>query len=264
LQRALERHELVLHYQPKVRLDDERICGVEALVRWNHPARGLVPPLEFLPLAEETGLIIPIGLWVLRESCRQMREWHDRYPADPPLEISVNVSVRQFRDETLPEKIGQILAETGLVPAALQLEITESVLLEDLDSAFSILTRLKALGVGLKVDDFGTGYSCLQYLSRLPFDTLKIDRSFTKELSGSNGNREIIRMILAMAHHLGMDVIAEGIEQNDQAAELRTLGCEYGQGYYFSKPLAAGSIGTLLAGELSGTAASLPPVPASR
>lgn len=240
LQRALERNEMIIHYQPKVHLDSGRLRGFEALVRWNHPKHGLLGPYHFIPLAEETGQICEIGLWVLREACRQVRQWQLMYAAEPVLEVSVNVSVRQFRQPDLVEQVERTLAETGLAPKTLQLEVTESVLLEDVENAVTILKRLKDLGVGLKVDDFGTGYSCLQYLCRLPFDTLKIDRTFTMAMTETDSKYpEIVKTILAMAHNLGMDVVAEGVERSDQVDLLRELGCEFAQGYFFSRPVSA-------------------------
>lgn len=249
LRRGIERGELEVHYQPKMHLMSGMICGFEALVRWKHPTRGLLQPNSFIPIAEETGLIVPLGVWVLREACWQMRRWNDQFPSNHPLEMSVNLSVRQFRQPDLVEHVAAILKETGLDPSMLQLELTESVLLESYEAALDALKRLKALGIGLKLDDFGTGYSSLNYLCRLPFDALKIDRSFTIDLSTPDGSIEVVRTILAMAHKLGMDVVAEGIEEKDQLARLQSLGCKFGQGYFFSKPLEQNLAGQLLAAE---------------
>jgi EAL domain-containing protein (putative c-di-GMP-specific phosphodiesterase class I) len=246
LRRAVDNQEFVLYYQPKVSLKTNKIMGVEALIRWRHPLRGIVPPDQFIPLAEETGLIVPIGLWVLREACLAMRRWHAEFPTVPPLEVSVNVSVRQFREPDLQARIAAILAETQLDPASLQLEITESVLIDDLDSVARLLDKLKSLGVGLKIDDFGTGYASLKCLNRLPFDTLKIDRSFVLNMSGKNGTGDTIRTILLLAEKLGMEVVAEGIERKEQLLELQSLHCDYGQGYYFSRPLEAEALGDLI------------------
>jgi len=243
LRRAVDNQEFVLYYQPKVRLSTNKIVGVEALLRWRHPMRGIVPPDEFIPLAEETGLIVPIGLWVLREACLAMRRWQSEFPTVPPLEVSVNVSVRQFREPDLYERVEGILAETGLDPATLQLEITESVLMDDVDTVAALLNRLKTLGVGLKIDDFGTGYASLKCLNRLPFDVLKIDRSFVVNMSDNEGTGDTIRTILLLAENLGMEVVAEGIERKDQLVELRSLHCDYGQGYYFSPPVAQEALG---------------------
>jgi diguanylate cyclase (GGDEF)-like protein/PAS domain S-box-containing protein len=246
LRRAVDNQEFVLYYQPKVRLTTDKIVGVEALIRWRHPVRGIVSPDQFVPLAEETGLIVPIGLWVLREACTAMRRWQAEFPTMPPLEISVNVSVRQFREPDLHAQVAAILAETQLDPATLQLEITESVLMDDLDSVATLLGRLKSLGVGLKIDDFGTGYASLKCLSRLPFDVLKIDRSFVLNMSDSDGTGDTIRAILVLAENLGMEVVAEGIERKEQLAELQSLHCEYGQGYYFSPPLEGEALSDLI------------------
>jgi diguanylate cyclase (GGDEF)-like protein/PAS domain S-box-containing protein len=246
LRRAVDNQEFVLYYQPKVSLKTDKIVGVEALIRWRHPERGIVPPDEFISLAEETGLIVPIGLWVLREACTAMHRWHAEFPAIPPLEVSVNVSVRQFREPDLQAQIAAILAETQLDPKTLQLEITESVLMDDLDSVAGLLGRLKTLGVGLKIDDFGTGYASLKCLSRLPFDVLKIDRSFVLNMSEADGTGETIRTILLLAENLGMEVVAEGIEKKEQLVELQSLHCDYGQGYYFSPPVEREALGELI------------------
>jgi diguanylate cyclase (GGDEF)-like protein/PAS domain S-box-containing protein len=251
LRRAIQNHELSVNYQPKVRLADRRICGFEALARWRHPQRGWIPPAEFIPVAEETGLIHDLDMWILREACSQMQRWHTQYPCDPPLAISVNLSPRQFPEPYLIEQIAEVLRETGLLPAALRLEITESVLLDDHELARGVLTRLRGLGVGLKIDDFGTGYSSLAYLAQLPFDTLKIDRSFTLQLQGGDCNSEIVESILDMAHSLGMQVVAEGVERNDQLTRLISMGCEFGQGFFFSKPVSAEDAERLVAGVMA-------------
>jgi diguanylate cyclase (GGDEF)-like protein/PAS domain S-box-containing protein len=237
LRHALENHELTVHYQPKVRLADRRICGFEALARWHHAQRGWIPPDEFIPVAEETGLIHELDMWILRQACTQMKLWHTRYPCDPPLAISVNVSPSQFAQPRLVEQIADVLKETGIEPTSVRLEITESVLMDDHAAAREILGRLKLLGIGLKIDDFGTGYSSLAYLAQLPFDTMKIDRSFTLQLQGGDCNSAIVKSILEMAHTLGMEVVAEGVEQNHQITSLMSLGCEFGQGYFFSRPV---------------------------
>jgi len=247
LRRAVENRELSVNYQPKVRLADRRICGFEALARWRHPQRGWIPPTEFIPVAEETGLIHDLDMWILRESCSQMKRWHTQYPCDPPLAISVNLSPSQFAQPHLVEQIADVLQETGIEPSSLRLEITETVLMDDHEIARDVLTQLKRLGVGLKIDDFGTGYSSLAYLAQLPFDTMKIDRSFTLQLQGGDCNAEIVRSILDMAHSLGMQVVAEGVEQNDQITRLISMGCEFGQGFFFSKPVSAQDAERLLA-----------------
>ncbi|HUE21151.1 MAG TPA: EAL domain-containing protein [Bryobacteraceae bacterium] len=239
LRRAVENHELTVHYQAKVRLTDRRVCGFEALARWRHPQRGWVPPVEFIPVAEETGLIHDLDMEILRQACFQMKRWHTAYPCDPPLAISVNLSPSQFAQPNLVEQIADVLKETGIEPSSLRLEITESVLMDDHELARDVLTRLKLLGVGLKIDDFGTGYSSLAYLAQLPFDTMKIDRSFTVQLQGGDCNSEIVKSILDMAHTLGMQVVAEGVEENEQITRLISMGCEFGQGFLFSKPVSA-------------------------
>jgi diguanylate cyclase (GGDEF)-like protein/PAS domain S-box-containing protein len=246
LRRAVDNQEFVLYYQPKVSLKTSRIVGAEALIRWRHPVHGIVPPDQFIPLAEETGLIVPIGLWVLREACTAMHRWHAEFPTVPPLEVSVNVSVRQFREPDLQAQVSAILAETQLDPATLQLEITESVLMDDLTAVSGLLDGLKTLGVGLKIDDFGTGYASLQCLSRLPFDVLKIDRSFVVNMSDPDGTGDTIRAILLLAENLGMEVVAEGIEKKEQLIELQSMHCDYGQGYYFSPPLEPEALGDLI------------------
>ena len=258
LRHALANHELSVNYQPKVRLTDRRICGFEALARWRHPQRGWIPPAEFIPVAEDTGLIHELDMWILRQACSQMRLWHIQYPSDPPLAISVNLSPSQFAQPLLVEQVAEVLQETGLEPSSLRLEITESVLTDDHDLAREILTRLKGLGVGLKIDDFGTGYSSLAYLAQLPFDTLKIDRSFTLQLEGGDCNSQIVKSILDMAHTLGMQVVAEGVEHNDQITRLISMGCEFGQGFLFSKPVSAQEAELLVAAMTAPPIAGLP------
>ncbi len=237
MRRALEREEFLIHYQPIVALEDFRLRGFEALVRWAHPERGFISPMDFIPVAEETGMIIPLGEWVLREACRQMHLWQERFPVDPPLYMSVNLSSKQFSQTNLINTVSFILDETGVNPTSLKLEITESVVMENIEVATEMLRQLRALGVKLSIDDFGTGYSSLSYLHRFPIDTLKIDRSFVSRMSGNNENTEIVRTIIVLAQNLGMDVVAEGVETNDQLMLLKKLGCENGQGYFFSKPV---------------------------
>lgn len=237
LRRAVERGEFRLHYQPIVWLKTGRISGVEALVRWEHPVRGLVPPDQFIPLAEETGLILPIGRWVLREACRQLREWQNRYRLSPPLFMSVNLSVRQFQQPGLMEDVMTILAETGLPPESLQLEITESVMMQDDEHNMAILQALKAAGVQLAVDDFGTGYSSLSYVKRFPIDTLKIDREFVRGVEAVQENTAIVRAVIAFGQALALGVTGEGIETAEQAAQLIALGCTRGQGFFYSPPV---------------------------
>ncbi|MFQ5857549.1 MAG: EAL domain-containing protein [Anaerolineae bacterium] len=251
LRRAIERQEFEIHYQPIVSLADGRIAGFEALLRWQHPEHGLVSPGEFIPVAEETGLIVPIDQWVLRETCGQMRAWQAQFPADPPLTISVNLSSKQFAQPDLIEQIEQVLRETGLDARSLKLEITESVIMENGESAAVMLSRLRALGVQVHMDDFGTGYSSLSYLHQFPIDTIKIDRSFIGKMGVDGNNSEIAQAIVMLARDLGMDVIAEGVETAEQLVRLRALECEYGQGYHFSKPLDSEAAGALIAEALA-------------
>ena len=236
LRLAIERQEFQLHYQPIVTLSDQQLSGFEALVRWQHPVRGLVPPNGFIPIAEETGLIVPIGLWVLREACRQMRAWDSEFPECANLMVNVNLSARQCLHPTLVTDVARVLAETGLAPQRLKLEITESLVLEGSDEVIGILKALRALGVQLGLDDFGMGYSALSYLQQLPVQTLKIDRSFVSGIQNAS-NVEIVRAILSLASGLSMNVTAEGVETADQAARLKELSCEFAQGYFFDRPL---------------------------
>jgi diguanylate cyclase (GGDEF)-like protein/PAS domain S-box-containing protein len=237
LRRAIERSELRVHYQPIVSLDTGRIAGVEALARWQHPSRGLVSPAEFIPMAEETGLILPIGRWVLHEACRQMALWRDQLGLDYPLEVAVNLSGRQLSLTDLVGQIAEVLRETGLEPSRLRLEITESVVMERPEVVSTMLQELRQLGVKLSIDDFGTGYSSLAYLQRFPADTLKIDRSFVSPMGNLGENSEIARTIVTIGHNLGMRVVAEGVETAEQLAHLRGLSCEGAQGFFISKPL---------------------------
>ena len=234
LRRAVERNEFELCYQPIVSLETDRIEGFEALLRWRHPDRGLVMPADFIAVAEETGIVVPIGWWVLREACRQMSAWHANPDDSQPLTISVNLSGRQFNQPDLIENTAAILQETGLAAARLKLEITESTIMERTDSVVTTLRDLKALGVQLAMDDFGTGYSSLSYVHRFPIDTLKIDRSFVNRLAADIEASEVVRAIVGLAHNLRLDVIAEGVESPEQLAQLKLFGCEYGQGFLFS------------------------------
>jgi diguanylate cyclase (GGDEF)-like protein len=249
LRRALERQELVVHYQPIISLDTNKIGGFEALVRWNHPQKGLVSPADFISVAEETGLIVELGRWVLEQSCYQMRAWQLQNPRPTPLTISINLSGKQFLQNNLIEQIQQILGETELDPRTLKLEITESVVMENAEIASSMLSQLRALGVQLSIDDFGTGYSSLSYLHRFPVNTLKIDRSFVSRMGPDDENSEIVRTIMTLANNLGMDVIAEGVETEKQLSNLKEMKCKFGQGYLFSKPVNAQAAGKLLRAE---------------
>ena len=237
LRRACERDELFVDYQPIVSLGNRTLIGFEALVRWRHPEFGLVPPKDFIPVAEETGQILTIGQTVLESACRQACEWQQTYPAAPPLFISVNLSVKQFNQPGLVENIAALLEQFQLPPRCLKLEITESVFSDNIEAAVGLLTQLRKLGVQLSIDDFGTGYSSLSYLQRFPIDTLKIDRSFVTQMMENEENLAIVRTIVALAQNLGMDVVAEGVETEDQLKLLKKLECENGQGYLFSTPL---------------------------
>jgi diguanylate cyclase (GGDEF)-like protein/PAS domain S-box-containing protein len=245
LRKAIDSEQLVLFYQPQVSIPCRRITGCEALVRWRHPERGMVAPGEFISIAEETDLIIPLGRWVLGEACRQMAEWQRRFTFDTPLTISVNVSFKQLTGPGFVEDVKRILAQTGLLPGTLRLEMTESTVMTNAEETIDTLRRLKALNLGLEIDDFGTGYSSLSCLSRLPFDTVKIDCSFVRELGMSEESSEIVRAILELARSMSMNVVAEGVETRDQLERLRALGCTQAQGYYFSRPVGAGSAALL-------------------
>jgi EAL domain-containing protein (putative c-di-GMP-specific phosphodiesterase class I) len=234
LQRAIEREELVLHYQPIVDLVTEEVVAVEALVRWDHPQRGMVPPLAFIPIAEETGLIVPIGRWVLTQACQDMAAWQQRHP-DRPLYAHVNVSVNQM--QWILEDTRRALATTGADPSSIVLEITESVMVHDTDMVVACLEDLKALGVRLSLDDFGTGYSSLSYLRRLPIDLLKIDKAFVSGIAGDAEESSLGRAVVHIAKTLDLETAAEGIETSEELAVLRSLGCRFGQGFLFSRPV---------------------------
>lgn len=251
LRHALERGEFRNFYQPIVALASGDIAGFEALLRWQHPTRGLLAPIEFIPVAEETGLIRELGWWNLREACRQISVWRASFIAHPYLTISVNLSAKQFLQPNLVEDIRKLLVELEVPPEALRLEITESTVMADPSAAVEMLEKIKSLGIHLAIDDFGTGYSSLSYLHRFPLDTLKIDRSFISGMGDQGEGIEIARTILPMANNLRLDVVAEGIETVQQVSLLKKLQCKYGQGYYFSRPLSAEGIATLLAGDLT-------------
>ena len=237
LRHAVERGEFENFYQPVVCLKTGRTKGFEALVRWNHPTQGLVFPADFISLAEETGLIIPLGEWVLREACLQMSSWRQEFPECFPLNMSVNLSGRQIQRADLVEMVKRTIWDSGLPPDLLNLEITESILMENTDSSIMKLSHLREMGVQLSIDDFGTGYSSLSYLHRFPVGTLKIDRSFIHEIGPQTKKLEFVRTIVSLAHHLNLNVVAEGVEEALQAEQLRLQGCEFGQGYYFSRPI---------------------------
>ncbi|HYY96234.1 MAG TPA: EAL domain-containing protein, partial [Pyrinomonadaceae bacterium] len=257
LRRAAERGEYRLHYQPIVSLASGRLTGFEALVRWQHPERGLLYPEEFLALAEETGLIIQIDRWVLREACRQIRAWQERFPSEPHLCVSVNLSARHFSAPNLLGHVEAVLQESGLDAGCLKLEITESVLMSEADAVTRTLAQLKALGIELQLDDFGTGYSSLSYLHRFPVGALKIDRAFVSRIGPSGANSEIARAIATMAHSLGMGVVGEGVETEEQLAELKAMGCECAQGNFFAEPLDAAAAESLMTSAPTPTPARL-------
>jgi diguanylate cyclase (GGDEF)-like protein len=240
---ALDAAQFSLHYQPIVALDTGHVTGFEALVRWQHPQRGLVAPGEFIPLAEETGLIVPLGWWIIEEACRQLCVWHEASLSQRELSMSINLSAAQFAQADLIQRIQGALRTTGLAPEYLIIEITESAIMENAVVATDVLMRLKALGIRLAVDDFGTGYSSLAYLKRFPVDMLKIDKAFVDGLGVDTNDTAIVRAIISLAHTLGLRVTAEGVERAAQAVELHALGCELGQGYHFGKPQPPRSVG---------------------
>jgi EAL domain-containing protein (putative c-di-GMP-specific phosphodiesterase class I) len=233
---AIDRDELRLHYQPIVSLGSGEVAGWEALVRWQHPARGLVSPVVFIPIAEETGLIVAIGSWVLDRACRQVRAWQE-LTGNESLTISVNVAARQFEDPALIGTVQRTLRRSGLAPSCLKLEITESAIMADAEGAVTTLRALKALGVQIAIDDFGTGYSSLAYLKQFPVDMLKIDRSFVDGLGRDPHDTAIVRSVVALARTLELRLTAEGIETSDQRTQLAMLECEFGQGYLFGRPM---------------------------
>ncbi len=237
LRHALERDELCAYFQPIVELSSMKLVGFESLIRWNHPTRGLVPPGEFISISEETNLIIPMTLWMLRDSCEKLVKWQNKSPLNKGLFLSVNLSGKHFAHKDMVNQIDRILVDTGIDPFTLKLEITESAVMENAESAIKMLKELKKLGVQLSIDDFGTGYSSLSYLHRFPIDTLKIDRSFVSTMEDGSENGEIVRTVISLAKTLGMNVVAEGIETVHQLHQLRVLNCEYGQGYLFSRPV---------------------------
>jgi diguanylate cyclase (GGDEF)-like protein len=249
LRHAAEREELYLHYQPIVSLEEARVVGLEALLRWRHGQRGLLMPGTFIPLAEETGLIVPIGLWVLEEACHQMRSWQDRFPTLANALVHVNLSGQQFTQPDLVDQITNILVRTGLAPECLGLEMTETVMMSDAQQTTSILSQLRALNVKLQLDDFGTGYSSLSYLHRFPITSLKIDRSFVMAMHTKEEHAKIVRSINTLARDLQLEVIAEGIETPEQLELLRSWGCEFGQGNYLCAATDREVVESILAGE---------------
>ncbi|MDJ0846188.1 MAG: GGDEF domain-containing phosphodiesterase, partial [Crocosphaera sp.] len=252
LRLGIDQKEFQLYYQPIFSLKTGKIAGFEALVRWNSQTRGFVSPGAFIPVAEETGLIVPLGEWILTEACRQIREWHERFPRTPNLIMSVNLSGRQFSQPNLVKQIKGILDAAGIEGDRLKLEITESMMMNNVEEAITLLNRLKELGLRLSIDDFGTGYSSLSYLHRFPVDTLKVDKSFVGRMEeGEDSHKyiQIVRTIISLGHNLSLDVIAEGIETDKQRKILESLSCEYGQGYFFSRPLSYDNAEALLTDE---------------
>ncbi|CAD5982088.1 putative signaling protein PA1727 [Planktothrix tepida] len=242
LELGLENQEFRVYYQPIYSLDNQHLAGFEALVRWQHPSRGLIPPSEFIPLTEETGLIIPLGEWVLREACRQFSRWYKEFPEQFPLILSVNLSGLQILNSDFTSLIDNIIQSNPLEGFTLKLEITESILMENPEIVTQYMSQFQSRKIRLAIDDFGTGYSCLSYLQSLPLDTLKIDRSFISNLNLNPKSLDIIKTLITLAHSLNLDVIAEGVETEQQIAILKDLGCEYAQGYYFSPPVDANCI----------------------
>jgi diguanylate cyclase (GGDEF)-like protein len=242
LRRAIEHKEFLLHYQPIIDLRKNLIIGFESFVRWNHPKRGLLYPMEFIPLAEETGLIFPIGEWTLRESCRQLRAWQKEYPLDPPLTMSINISGRQFSQHDLIGTLTGIISETGIDASSLAIEITERMIMENVEAAAATMAQLREMGVHIHIDDFGTGYSSLSYLHHFPITALKIDRTFVSKLTANDENKEIITTIVSLAKSLNLEVIAEGVELTHQLSKINNLNCHYGQGFLFSEPMESAAV----------------------
>jgi|SRR5579862_201719 len=246
LRHALDQHEFVMYYQPEVDLSTRRIVGLEALIRWQHPERGLIPPNDFIPQAEQTGMILPIGDWGLAEACNQIQRWNTEDPRNHSLRVNVNLSARQFGRKGLADHVQSLLLDSGAGSRQLGLEMTESSLTPNMNTAREVLQCLRALGVALLMDDFGTGYSSLNQLHAFPFDVLKIDRSFVSRMTEGRQALQIVRTIIELARVLGMDVVAEGIETPDQYKLLRQMGCQFGQGYLFAKPMTAAATTELL------------------
>jgi EAL domain-containing protein (putative c-di-GMP-specific phosphodiesterase class I)/FixJ family two-component response regulator len=241
---ALRREEFQVYYQPQVSLTTGKIVGAEALVRWKHPEKGLIPPTEFIPVAEQTGFIIPLGEWILQTACQHLKSWKNE--GFSGLRVAVNLSPRQFHQPELSTRVAEILEKIGLEPNSLELELTESLMVEDTESAIATLTQLKKLGVAISIDDFGTGYSSLSYLTQYPFDTLKIDRSFIRNITDGSRNAAIVKAIIEMAHSLSLEVIAEGVETESEKDLIVRYQCDYMQGYLFSRPLPATDFEQLL------------------
>jgi EAL domain-containing protein (putative c-di-GMP-specific phosphodiesterase class I) len=246
LRHAFERKEFFLHYQPIISLRDGRIIGAEALVRWRHFERGIVSPATFIPVAEDTGLVVPLGRWVLREACRQARQWQSSAPEGQPFAISVNLSVREFGQPDLVKAVASILDETGLPPKALRIEITESAIIGQKHPAIETVEQLRDLGASIHLDDFGTGYSALSYLHRLPLDAVKVDRAFTSSIDLEERPLHVVKAIVSLAHAIGLEVVAEGVSNERQLKLLREMGCDLAQGFIFSRPCDVAEMDRLL------------------
>ena len=260
LRQALQNQEFVIHYQPRVNVQSGTVTGVEALLRWQHPERGLIAPNHFIPLLEDTGMIIPAGEWVMQQACRQARRWHDA--GHRGLRISVNLSMKQFRAGSLLASVRQALEGSGLPPRSLELELTETVLVDDAERALDLMRELKKIGVSLSIDDFGTGYSSLSYLRHFPIDLLKIDGSFIRDVARSRGDVAITTAIAAMARSLHLGILAEGVETREQVQFLQSIGCHDMQGHLFSQPVAVERFGTMIRQLDVRQCAGLPPAPA--
>jgi EAL domain-containing protein (putative c-di-GMP-specific phosphodiesterase class I) len=251
LRRAVERQEFVVHYQPIVKLDSGEVIGAEALVRWQHPTRGLVPPLEFIPLAEETGLIVPLGSWILRQACRQLAEWQRLRGGGEPFVMNVNLSSRQLVREAIADEVAAAVDDSGIRASWLVLEVTETVLMADPEVAAKALASIRDLGVRVALDDFGSGYSSLSHLRRFPIDIVKIDKSFVDDVAHEGAESAIARGIIELGRAMRIQTVAEGIEVDEQAEVLRTLGCELGQGFFFARPLAPDAWAALLSTDVA-------------
>lgn len=247
---AMEKDQLVLFYQPEMSMATSRMVGVEALLRWEHPKRGVIYPDEFIPVAEETGLIFAIERWALREACRQVRSWQERYPTDSPLTVGVNLSSRHFMHPNLVGEVARVLEKTGLAPESLVLEVEETILHEDAMSAAVTLQALKQLGVRLAVDNFGAGYSSLSHLKRFPLDSLKVDRSFITGLENQDEDQQIVSAVISLAHAMGLKVVAEGVENARQLMVLKDMGCDEAQGHYFAESLSHRATSAFLVADL--------------
>jgi EAL domain-containing protein (putative c-di-GMP-specific phosphodiesterase class I) len=246
LRHALDQHQFVLYYQPEIELKTRKIVGLEALIRWKHPERGLIPPMDFIPLAEESDLILPIGDWGLAEACNQIQKWNRKDPSQCAPRVCVNLSARQFSREGLADHVEALLLQSGISSRQLGLEMTESSLIPNMDTALEVLGNLRRLGVSLLMDDFGTGYSSLSYLHSFPIDALKIDCSFVARMTDGNQPLQIVRTIIELARVLGLDVVAEGIETVRQFRLLRDMGCRFGQGFLFARPMTVEAVSKLL------------------